>query len=190
MPSPLRSRFLHLDLEVDLDDWCKWAAAANIDPMVIGFVRFRPELLHKFDKKERSFPCPRTWEFVNKAVKKGPPPAVEHELFAGLVGEGAAIEFSAFKRLYKELPSLDLVIATPKTAPVPTSPAALYAVSAGLARKATLKNFGAILTYLDRLPQVEFAVSAVKDAVARAAELAQSAAFVAFQAKHQDVTFA
>ena len=44
MPRPLRNRFVHLDLEPDLDDWCRWAVKAQVRPEIIAFLRFKPEL--------------------------------------------------------------------------------------------------------------------------------------------------
>ena len=32
MPTPLASRFVHLEIKVDVPDWCAWAAAAGIAP--------------------------------------------------------------------------------------------------------------------------------------------------------------
>jgi AAA domain (dynein-related subfamily) len=67
MPRPLRNRFVHLELEADLDDWCKWAVKARVCPEIIAFLRFKPELLHAADTTAdadgcpsvRSFPCRR-----------------------------------------------------------------------------------------------------------------------------------
>jgi hypothetical protein len=42
MPTPLRNRFVHLEFEVDLQEWCEWAIQAAIRPEVIAFLRFRP----------------------------------------------------------------------------------------------------------------------------------------------------
>ena len=55
MPAPLRNRFVHLDFELDLEEWSRWAVAAGIRPEVIAFLRFRPELLSVF---ERDAPSP------------------------------------------------------------------------------------------------------------------------------------
>ncbi len=41
----LANRFEHLDMEPDLNDWCKWASAAGIHPMTIAHLRLRPERL-------------------------------------------------------------------------------------------------------------------------------------------------
>ncbi|MDE0033609.1 MAG: hypothetical protein OXU75_10800 [Deltaproteobacteria bacterium] len=64
MPTPLASRFVHLEIRVDADDWCNWGAANGIAPEVLFFITYEPDLLHRFDpqSKERAFPCPRTWE--------------------------------------------------------------------------------------------------------------------------------
>lgn len=38
-----------LEFEVNVEDWIDWAVQAGIAPEVIGFIRFRPALLHEFD---------------------------------------------------------------------------------------------------------------------------------------------
>lgn len=45
---PVKSRFLILELDVDLDDWCTWAIRNGTPAELIAFVRFRPELFHQF----------------------------------------------------------------------------------------------------------------------------------------------
>ena len=45
MPAALANRFVHLDFEVDYDDWRDWAVARGIHPLVIGFLGLRRELL-------------------------------------------------------------------------------------------------------------------------------------------------
>jgi hypothetical protein len=44
MPRPLRNGFVHLDLEPDLDGWCRRALKTQIRPEIIAFLRFKPEL--------------------------------------------------------------------------------------------------------------------------------------------------
>ena len=59
MPTPLASRFVHLEIRVDAADWCAWGAANGIAPEVLFFVSMRPELLHAFNPQstEKAFPC-------------------------------------------------------------------------------------------------------------------------------------
>ena len=53
MPTPLRNRFVHIDFEVDVQEWCEWAIKTDIRPEAIAFIRFRPELLSAFDRVMR-----------------------------------------------------------------------------------------------------------------------------------------
>jgi MoxR-like ATPase len=54
MPTPLRNRFVHIDFEVDVQEWSEWAIQTGICPEVIAFIRFRPQLLNAFDRDVRS----------------------------------------------------------------------------------------------------------------------------------------
>ena len=102
MPTPLASRFVHLEIKVDAADWCEWGAANDIAPETLFFIQLRPELLHQFDPRSRevAFACPRTWHFVSNILhrRNGPDPSVERALFRGTIGEAAAIEFCASSR--------------------------------------------------------------------------------------------
>lgn len=166
MPTALRNRFVHLPFETDLHEWSEWAIQAGIRPEVIAFLRFRPHLLSQFDRDENAFPSPRSWEFVSRILAKSADTSLEHELFAGSVGNGAATEFSGFLRTFRELPNIDAILLNPHREPVPTSPAAQYAVATALAHCASDANFGQICTYLDRMP-TEFSVLCVRDASLR-----------------------
>ncbi len=70
MPRPLRNRFVHLELEADLDDWSKWAVKAHIRPEIIAFLRFKPELLHAADTTAdaNAWPTPRSWEMASNVL--------------------------------------------------------------------------------------------------------------------------
>jgi hypothetical protein len=186
--SALSSRFRHLDAESNLDDWCLWAIKNGIEPVVIAFVRFRPELLCKFDAGERTFPCPRTHEAVSKIVACKPSPAIEHDLYRGAYGDGAAVEFSAFLSLYRDLPEIDKIIAEPVKSPVPDKPASLFAVACALGNRANAENFANIVQYLDRLSQ-EYAVMSVKDALLRDATIVNTPTFTKWSIKNADVVF-
>ena len=189
MSSAMKLRFIHLDLEVSNDDWCQWAVGAGLEPVVIGFLRFRPELLHAFDAKARVSPNPRAWQFVSDIVRQNPNARIAHELFVGVLGEAAAIEFSGFRRLYSELPQIDAILLEPHKTKVPADSCTLYAVAAALARRASANNFGRILTYLERMP-VEYNVLAVKMAAGRQnGQLTSTPEFTKWAVAHSDVTF-
>jgi MoxR-like ATPase len=176
MPTPLRNRFVHLEFEVDLQDWSEWAIESGIRPEVIAFLRFRQELLSAFDRDANAFPSPRSWEFVSRILDAAPDQSVEHELFAGAVGSGAATEFSAFLKTFRELPNIDAILLNPLKEPVPENAAAQYAVASALAHRATDSNFDRICTYLGRMP-TEFSVLCVRDASLRQPAVQHTPAF-------------
>jgi MoxR-like ATPase len=148
MPTPLRNRFVHLEFEVDVQEWSEWAIRAGIRPEVIAFLRFRPELLSAFDRDgPHAFPSPRSWEFVSRildSLDSQSNPSIEHELIAGAVGTGAATEVCSFLRTYRELPSIDAILLNPLQEPVPENAAAQYAVASALARCASDTNLDRI----------------------------------------------
>jgi len=166
--SPLLNRFVHLDLEVSPDNWQDWGVKAGVAPEVRAFLRFRPALLFQFDPSAnpRAFPTPRSWAFVADVLTRTPPELL-HRVVAGCVGDGPAAEFVGFLQLYRELPDLDVALASPETTPVPREPAVLYALVGALVEKckadaAPLANF---VKYATRLPD-EFALLALRDALA------------------------
>jgi hypothetical protein len=176
MPTPLRNRFVHLEFEIDAQEWSEWAVAAGIRPELIAFLRFRPELLSVFDRDANAFPSPRSWEFVSRILDSSTGPPIEHELFAGAVGPGAATEFSAFLRTFRELPNIDAILLNPLAEPVPDSAAAQYAIASALARCASDLNFDRVCAYLDRMP-TEFGVLCVRDASLRRPEIRHTSSY-------------
>jgi hypothetical protein len=186
MPTPLRNRFVHIDFEVHVQEWSEWAIKANVRPEVIAFIRFRPELLSAFDRDANAFPSPRSWEFVSRILNSGPDPSAEHELSAGAVGTGAATEFSAFLRMFRELPNIDSILLNPTQEPVPENAAAQYAVASALARCASDTNFDRICLYLNRLP-TEFRVLCVRDATLRQPAIRSTAGYIRFAVENHHV---
>ena len=188
MPSALCNRFAHIDFAVDLDDWTTWAAGNGIATEIIAFIRFREELLHDFDAKraDKSFPTPRSWEFVSRLIIDPVDPDIEYPLIAGIVGEGAATEFTAFLKIARSIQSPDTILMSPDTADVPDDAGTLYAISSALARKATENNMDRVVTYANRLPD-EFSVFLIKDALHREPDIAHTRAFIEWAAKHHDI---
>lgn len=167
MPSPLANRFCHLELEPDLESWKRWAYGAGIAPGLIGFLGFRPELLHDFQAERASgaYPTPRSWEFASRILGAGLAPERRLAALAGCVGQGAATELLAYLEVADRLPdpealldgTLDLV---PEQLSV--TYALVGALIVALRRRSCDARRDRFLAYTRRLP-AEFAVLAVKD---------------------------
>jgi len=188
MIEPLKSRWDSIvTMEFSLDDWCAWASAHNMPTELIAWARFQPGKISPADWKPsreiKPTACPRTWHSVGKWLNAD---VSNPEILGGAVGEAYAIEFCAFLKLISQLPNLDDIIANPSAIPIPHTAGAQYAVAAGLARKATAQNMGAILTYMQRI-NAEFTVFCVKDALARDSKIAECKAMVSWFSKNAKV---
>lgn len=165
LSTALMSRMAGYELEINNDGWRDWALDSNVHPIVVGFLMFRPEMLHKFDPARREpFPCPRTWEWVSNKVhlkEQGGTTLPYMQLAAGLVGEGPAAEFAGFAGLLDSLPSFEAIVVSPKETAVPAEPSARYATICMLPRKTTAQNVDQVLTYVERMP-MEFQMLAAK----------------------------
>lgn len=148
----LANRLIYLDTETSADDWCKWALSNGIDPLLVGFIRFRPDLLHDFDPSRTCNATPRSWEAAAKLPVSDLPLGAYREMLAGTVGEGPATEYVAFREVYASLPSKDSIVQSPDTAPIPGDPAVRYATVAMLVNVATENNLAAVSEYMGRLP--------------------------------------
>jgi hypothetical protein len=173
MPSPLANRFTHLEVEPNLDDWVDWAHGRGVDPRLIGFLRFRPDLLFDFDPAQTptAFPSPRTWEFSDRALAKfGDDRALLSAALQGCVGPAAGIEAAAYIEHLDRLPDID-AIANGTSDEVPEGIDLQYAVAAALVRRALqareagdpLPVYGHLLAYAGKLPQRELGVMLVAD---------------------------
>ena len=94
---------------------------------------------------------------------------------------------AAFEAYAAANPARALLMA-PDKAKVPEEPAVLYALSTGLAAKATPDNMERVVKYALRMP-AEFQVLLVKDAVTRDNSLTNTKSFNEWAAKNSNVLF-
>jgi MoxR-like ATPase len=194
MPRPLRNRFVHLHLEVDLPEWCRWAVRAGIRSEIIAFLRFKPALLHDADATldQNAWPTPRTWEMASNVLKgmagrTGIAAAeTEAQLLEGTIGPAATAEFVGFLRLFRQLPSIDEILLNPTSAPLPDEPSAQIAIATALGRAMSDQSVAKGLTYLDRMP-TEMRILAMRDAAARDRAITSTPEFIRFGVEHAEV---
>lgn len=181
MPSALALRLVHLDYEINVDDWCDWALSQGdrVPVELLSFIRFRPNLLHAFDSKQRVSPNPRSWVFCGELTNSGLGREIEFDLFKGTVGEGAATEYLAHCQIFRELPSVDQILLNPDTTPISNSPAVRFAISAALANGVTKDVFGRFMQYMNRM-EPEWVISFVRDAQRRNRDITTSKEFTKF----------
>jgi hypothetical protein len=108
MPAPLANRFVHLEMQVDWDDWFDWAADNRIHKDVLGFLTFSKKDLYDFDPKSssRAFATPRSWCFVSELLTDDDTDAdTLSDLTSGSIGEGLAVKFMAHRKIASKMPA-------------------------------------------------------------------------------------
>ena len=140
LAAPMANRFLHIDHEPATDDWLDGmttgfqipasgrvldyspVARAASRAQVASFIRSRPDLLHALPADDaatgRAWPSHRTWTMTADVLAFLDPGDTPANLLAasGLVGEGAATEFIAWRSL-NDLPDPADVIDDPASVP-------------------------------------------------------------------------
>ena len=94
MPTPLASRFVHLEIRVDAADWCAWGAANGIAPEVLlayikvtkwrASCRCGPELLHAFNPQSAE----KAWRDRSLGMSEDMGDGLEHRAPPGWPRQG------------------------------------------------------------------------------------------------------
>lgn len=158
---PLANRFCHLQWQTDAVAWCDgmvsgWAAPTvarlpgtwevgipTARAIVAAFVRHRPHLLLRVPQEEsaagRAWPSPRTWDMAARllaacaAVQAGPDTTAT--LVAGAVGDGAGLEFLAWRQAL-DLQDPEALLADPASYRHPSRGDQIFATLAAVAAAA------------------------------------------------------
>ena len=102
------------------------------------------------------------------------------------MGEGAAAEYTGFKRIFENLPNIDGIIMNPAKADVPSDPAVLFALTGALAHRVSKDNFDRVSEYVGRMP-AEFQVMCVLDAQTLKPEIRNTKAYVQWTVKNSSM---
>jgi MoxR-like ATPase len=129
MATALKNRMLHVALEPNAEAWLAWGARNAIHPLVLGFIRARPDRLFEPPPSDATpaYPTPRAWHMLSDALT----PVSDHlwaALSAGSVGDRAGAEFSAFAKRALLAPTLEDLASG--RASVPADPDLIYFLGA------------------------------------------------------------
>ena len=167
MPAPLANRFVHLDMEVSVDDWRDWAFKAGVDTRVIAYIGYKSEDLFSFDptKQEKSFATPRSWEFVSSLLQSEMESKLLLETISGAIGKERAVNFLSFAKVMHKLPDIEAILKE-GTGSYPEEIDVLHALATGLVMAIrhddAPERIENLLQYTLEL-QSEFAVMVVQD---------------------------
>jgi len=181
MPAPLANRFVHLEMEVNVDDWRDWAFKKEIDGSIIAYISYKNEHLFTFDSKSenKSFATPRSWEYVNSILKSNLPSELLLSTISGAIGKDVAVSYLSFKKVQNRLPDIQNILSN-STGEYPSDVEVLYALSTGIV-SAYLKDksdesLENLLKYTMELKS-EFAVMVVQDLQRNSIDMIRSEQF-------------
>lgn len=181
MPAPLANRFVHLEMEVDVEVWRAWAYEAKIDARIIAYIAYKKEDLFSFDPTltQKSFATPRSWEFVDSLLKSALDASLRLDAIGGAIGQEIAVNFLSFCKVMDRLPDIEAILRG-ESHEYPEDIDVLYALGSGLvshylhhANEAHLEH---LLRYALEL-QSEFSVMIVQDLQRMGVRMEHSDAF-------------
>ena len=149
----MQSRVVHIEMEINFNEWLEDVALKqNYDRRIIGFLAQFPSKLMTFDPNhtDKTFCCPRTWEFMNRLLAVTDVTDDRVALYGGTISPGIAAEFVQFTKIYGSLINVREVITNPATAPLPEGAPMKWATVSMLMEKVDAKNFNALAEYMSR----------------------------------------
>lgn len=189
---PVKSRFMSIvELDVNHEDWVRWALTiGNMPTELIAFIRWKPTILDEFNPTTDlvNTVCPRTVAAVGKWQNSGLDKSLYYEVFSGAAGEGFAAEYTAFLKIFDDLPNIDQILTNPDKVPVPTEPAVLYAVGGAIASRVNDVTAANAFAYIKRLP-AENGMACVQDMTIKKPELRNTRAYIQWASDTGNVVF-
>lgn len=176
----MQSRLVHLELEVNFDEWLEDVAFKhNYDPRIIAFLGQFPSKLMDFrpDHHDKTFCCPRTWEFANKLIKGKDMNDERAKMLAGTVTSGVAMEFYQFSKIWKDLVSIQDILKDPKGCRIPEDLSIKWATISHMLEKIEDTNFTDLATYVNRF-DMSFRVLFYRSITVRQSHLRTHKAFI------------
>lgn len=184
---PVKSRFTCIvELDVSVESWIDWAMKNEQPSEIIGFVYFMPGVLaNKFQPTNDivNQPCPRTIAAAGRLIKMG---LTDIESLSGAVGEGTAIELTAFLKVCKNLPNIEKIIKDPEKAEIPEAVDVLYAVVAALIEKSDEKNSNNIIKYARRIKR-DFGMLLVRDMARKNKNIIKCSEMIKWAQENKDI---
>ena len=120
LPAHFRNSVMLLDVDLDVDEWAKWAGAqTHLNQVIPAYLRFKREhlsMLPKNSDKRGAFATPRSWTKLAAQFDVAEATGNLFDVASGLVGEGCATSFNAFVKIRQALVDPEKVFDNPEKA--------------------------------------------------------------------------
>jgi hypothetical protein len=187
MPAALANRFIHLEFEADFDDWRSWAVENQIHHRLVAFLATRRELLLNVERGATAFPTPRSWEILSDAIYKLGISSSAADVYSGIVGVGAAIEFLGFCENAITEEQIMSILADPSHAELPELIGDQYALISYLCALGVEKKYHhAVGILLNRIAP-ELGVLLIRDMLRVSPVFATNKGYIQFIRDHKEL---
>ena len=180
LSSALANRFVHLNFEIDVEDWRRWAVVNRVHPWVVGMLALRPELLFTAPTDAPAYPTPRSWEIASDVMKTSQSIDDCADVLPGIVGEGAAAEFLGFVKQSLREEDFLAIINDPLNAALPKGLGEMYALTTWLSYRAGDPQCRSAVARLLTRIEPEFAILLARSMLAESAEILKEPGFREF----------
>lgn len=191
---PIKSRFAAIvELVPDLDTWVAHASMNGVSPMLVAFMRHRPNWLTGGDEGWSPIndianqACPRTISNLSDSINMNFEKELRPTVYAAAVGKAMANEFFAFEQLVVRMPDIDVILKNPMGAEIPSTPDICYAMIGALHSRMDRANLGNIYTYIARAFTKELQAVFHFDVAKFSAKLDHHEAYIKFAADNGDL---
>lgn len=155
LSTAMQSRLVHFELQVNHKEFMEDVAFKfDWDGRIISFLNYKEKYLMNFrpDHNEKTFPCPRTWEFMNKLTKGKDITDEKAALYAGTIGDGVAAEFVTYTKYFSQLVNIRDVMNDPTGLSIAHEAPVKWATVTYLQEKTDDKTFSQVNKYIQRFP--------------------------------------
>jgi hypothetical protein len=161
LSTAMQSRIVHLELELDLREFLEDVAIPKgWDGRILGYLSYKGlPALHDFrpDHDDKTFNCPRTWEFMNRLIQGKKVTEEKAALYAGTITSGTAADFVTYCLVAENLPKFRDIVGDPEGMFLPTDPPTRWNTVTHLMEHVDDDTFAPVAAYVNRLP-AEFRV--------------------------------
>lgn len=176
----MQSRVVHLEMEINFEEWLyDVALLENYDSRIIAYLSQFPSKLMDFrpDHNEKTFCCPRTWEFTNRLIKGKQVEDATATLLAGTITSGVAVDFVQFTKVYHNLVTIKEIRADPRNCRIPQDAGSKWAIISHMMEKMDEENMDDLSLYADRFT-VDFRILFYRSILVRNPTMRQHPAFI------------
>lgn len=153
LSTAMQSRVIHIEMVEDFEEWLKDVGLPQkYDKRVIAYLSQYPGRLMDFkpDHTDKTFCCPRTWEFAHRIISPMGSLEGKTPLLAGTITAGIAADFVTFCEVFDKIPKIGDIMNDPDNHFIPRDNATKWATISSLLEHVDKDSLDVLARYANR----------------------------------------